>query len=90
MVPDVTCPLSFEDWRALRGDEALTSELRAVLKNPARTVELSDGYELELTEVEARALLTYATIHEMRHLERDLRQELAGFERRKRERGQKP
>jgi hypothetical protein len=28
--------------------------------------------------------------HELRHLERDLRQELAGFERRKRESGQKP
>jgi hypothetical protein len=53
-------------------------------------VELSDGYEVELTEAEARALLTWATSHEIRHLESDLRQELAGFERRKRERGPKP
>jgi hypothetical protein len=50
-------------------------------------IELSGGHEMELTEAEARALLTYATSHEMRHLERDLRQELDGFERRKRESG---
>jgi hypothetical protein len=87
---DVTCPLSFEDWRALRADETLPSELRAVLEDPARTVELSDSYEMELTEGEARALFTYAMSHEIRHLELDLRQELAGIERRKRERGQKP
>jgi len=40
--------------------------------------------KMELTEVEARALLTYATSHEMRQMERDLRQELASFERRQR------
>jgi hypothetical protein len=84
---DVTCPLSFEDWRTLRADAPLRSKLRAVLDDPTRTIELSGGYEMELTEAEARALLTYATSHEMRHLERDLRQELDGFERRKREGG---
>jgi hypothetical protein len=87
---DVTCPLSFEDCSALRTDEALPPELRAVLDDPAGTVELSDSYEVQLTEVEARALLTWAKCHEIRHLESDLRQELAGFERRKRESGQKP
>jgi hypothetical protein len=52
-------------------------------------VELSDGYEVQLTEAEARTLLAWAKSHEIRHLESDLRQELAGFERRKREGGQK-
>jgi len=42
---------------------------------------------MELTEAEARALLTYATSHDMRPLERDLRQELTSFERRLRESG---
>jgi hypothetical protein len=42
---------------------------------------------MDLTEAEARALLTYARSHEMRHLERDLRQELASIERRQRESG---
>jgi hypothetical protein len=84
---DVTCPLSFEDWRALRADDALPSELRAVLEDATRTAELSDGYEVELTEAEARALFTYVKSHEMRRLELDLRQELDGFERRKRGRG---
>jgi hypothetical protein len=87
---DVTCPLCVEDLDALLADEQLPSELAGIFEEPARMVELSDGYEVELTEAEAQALLTYATSHEMRHLERDLRQELAGFERRKREGDQKP
>ena len=86
---DVTCPLSFEDCSALRPMRRCR-RLRAVLDDPAGTVELSDSYEVQLTEVEARALLTWAKCHEIRHLESDLRQELAGFERRKRESGQKP
>jgi hypothetical protein len=84
---DVMCPLSFEDLDALLADEQLPSELAAIFEDSARTVELTGGYEMELTEAEARALLTYATSHEMRHLERDLRQELASFERRKGESG---
>jgi hypothetical protein len=84
---DVMCPLSFEDLDALLADEQLPAELAAVFEDSARTIELPGGYEMELTEAEARALLTYATSHEMRHLERDLRQELASFERRKRESG---
>src|SRR6266851_9730126 len=71
------CPLSFEDLGALLADEQLPSELAAVIEDSARTIELPGGYEMELTEAEARALLTYATSHELRHLERDLRQELA-------------
>jgi hypothetical protein len=85
------CPLSFEDLDALLADDYLPSELAAVFEDSsARTIELTGGYEMELTEAEARALLTYAKSHQMRHLERDLRQELAGFERRKRETGWKP
>ena len=84
---DVMCPLSFEDLGALLADEQLPSELAAVIEDSARTIELPGGYEMELTEAEARALLTYATSHKMRHLERDLRQELTSFERRQRESG---
>jgi hypothetical protein len=84
------CPLSFEDLDALLADEQLPSELAVVFEDSTRTIELPGGHELELTEAEARALLSYAKSHEMRRLEVDLRQELAGFERRKREGGQKP
>jgi hypothetical protein len=87
---DVMCPLRFEDFDALMADDELPLELAALFEDSARTVELIGSYEMELTEAEARALLTYATSHELRHLERDLRQELAGFERRQREGGQKP
>ena len=86
---DLTCPLCAEDLDALLADEQLPSELAGIFEEPARMVELSDGYEVELSEAEARALLTWAKSHEVRHLESDLRQELAGFERRKREGGQK-
>jgi len=81
------CPLSFEDLDALLADDQLPLELAVLLKDSARTIEVPGGYEMELTEAEARALLTYATSHEMRHLERDLRQELTSFERRQRESG---
>jgi hypothetical protein len=84
---DVMCPLSFEDLDALLADEQLPAELTALFEDSARTAELPGGYEMELTEAEARALLAYATSHEMRHLERDLRQELVSFERRQRESG---
>jgi hypothetical protein len=84
---DVMCPLSFEDLDALLADEQLPAKLAALFEDSARTVELPGGYEMELTEAEARALLAYATSHEMRHLERDLRQELVSFERRQRESG---
>jgi len=89
-MPDVMCPLRFEDFDALMADDEVPLELAALFEGSARTVELIGSYEMELTEAEARALLAYATSHEMRHLERDLRQELDGFERRKRESGQKP
>ena len=87
---DVMCPLRFEDFDALMADDELPLELAALFEDSARTVELIGSYEMELTEAEARALLTYATSHELRHLERDFRQELTGFERRQREGGQKP
>jgi hypothetical protein len=87
---DGMCPLRFEDFDALMADDELPLELAALFEDSARTVELIGSYEMELTEAEARALLTYATSHELRHSERDLRQELAGFERRQREGGQKP
>ena len=84
---DVMCPISFEDLDALLADDQLPPDVAALFEDSARTVELSGGYEMELTEAEARALLIYATSHEMRPLERDLRQELAGFERRQRDSG---
>jgi hypothetical protein len=84
---DVTCPLCAEDLDALLADEQLPSELAGIFEEPARMVELSDGYEVELSEAEARVLLAWAKSHEVRHLESDLRQELAEFERRKGERG---
>ena len=84
---DVMCPLSFEDLDALLADEQLPPELATVFEDSASTIEVPGGYEMELTEVEARALLTYATNHEMRQMERDLRQELASFERRQQESG---
>jgi hypothetical protein len=87
---DLTCPLCAEDLDALLADEQLPSELAGIFEEPARMVELSDGYEVQLTGAEARTLLAWAKSHEIRHLESDLRQELAGFERRKRESGQKP
>ena len=86
-MPDVMCALRFEDFDALMADDELPLELAALFEGSARTVELIGSYEMELTEAEARALLTYATSHELLHLERDLRQELDGFERRKRESG---
>lgn len=87
---DVTCPLCAEDLDALLADEQLPSELAEIFREPDRMVELSDGYEMQLSEAEARTLLTWAKSHEVRHLESDLRQELAALERRKRETGQNP
>jgi hypothetical protein len=87
---DLTCPLGAEDLDALLADEQLPSELAGIFEESDRMIELSDGYEVQLTEAEARALLTWAKSHEIRHLESDLRQELTGFERRKRESDQKP
>lgn len=84
---DVTCSLTREDWRGLLADDALPPELRAVLEDPARTVELAHGYEMELTAVEATALQACAEGHGMRGLSGALRQELNGYRRRKREGG---
>jgi hypothetical protein len=84
---DVMCPLSFEDLDSLPADDQLPPDLAALFEESARTVELSGGYEMVLTETEALAPLAYATSHEMRHLERDLRQELASLERRQRHSG---
>ncbi len=86
---DVMCPLRFEDFDALMADDELPLELAALFEDSARTVELIGSYEMELTEAEARELITYAMSHEMRHLERDLRPEMAGFECRQREGSQK-
>ena len=38
---DVTCPLTFEDWRALLAHEALPTALRTILGDPARTIALA-------------------------------------------------
>ena len=51
---DVTCPLCVEDLDALLADKQLPSELAGIFEEPARMVELSDGYEVELTEAEAQ------------------------------------
>ena len=42
---DVTCPLTFEDWRALLTHEALPTALRTTLEDPACTIALAHGYE---------------------------------------------
>lgn len=82
---DVTCPLTFEHRDALLADGRLPSELRTVLEDEARTIKLAHGYELELTEAEATALLAYAQSHRMHGLASALRQELNGLARRKRD-----
>ncbi len=81
---DVTCPLTFEDWRTLLSHDTLPPTLRTMLEDQARTVELGHGYELDWPEAEARSLLAHAESHDV-SVARALRQELAGFERRKRE-----
>jgi hypothetical protein len=58
---DVMCPLRFEDFDALMADDQLPLELAALFEDSARTVELSGGYEMELTETEARAPTPRAT-----------------------------
>ena len=60
-MPDVMCPLRFEDFDALMADDEVPLELAALFEGSARTVELIGSYEMELTEAEARALLAYAT-----------------------------
>jgi hypothetical protein len=54
---DMMCPLSFEDLDTLLADEQLSSELAAIFEYSARTIEVPGGYEMELTEAEARTLL---------------------------------
>ncbi len=63
---DVTCPLTREDLAALLADGALPAELRVALQDPARTIELGHGYEMELLETEARSLLAHAASHDLR------------------------
>ena len=81
---DVTCPLTFEDWRTLLSHDTLPPTFRTILEDRARTVELDHGYELDWPEAEARSLLEHAESHDV-PVARALRQELAGFERRQRE-----
>ncbi len=83
---DVTCPLTCEDLAALLADGALPAELRVALQDPARTIELGHGYEMELLETEARSLLAHAASHDLR-VAAALQEELAGYEQRKREGG---
>jgi hypothetical protein len=85
---DVTCPLTREDRAALLADDALSSQLRTLLEDPERTIELAHGYELRLTEFEANALLAYAQEHQVRQLASALQQEVNGLMRRLREKGQ--
>ncbi len=83
---DVTCPLTREELAALLADGALPPELRVVLEDPARTIELGHGYAMELPEAEARSLMAHAASHDLR-VAAALREELAGYEKRKREGG---
>jgi hypothetical protein len=83
---DVTCPLTFEDWRTLLSHETLPPTLRTILEDRARTIELAHGYELEWPEAEARSLLAHAESHDI-PVAIALRHELAGFEQRQREGG---
>ena len=80
------CPLTFEGWRALLVHEALPIALRTTLEDPACTIALAHGYELAWAEAEARSLLEHAESHDLA-VAKALRQELAGFEKRKREGG---
>jgi hypothetical protein len=57
---DVTCPLTFEDWHTLLSHKTLPPTLRTILEDPARTVELDHGYEIDWPEAEARSLLAHA------------------------------
>jgi len=86
---DVTCPLHPEERDASLSDPALPSDLRMLLEDPARTVELAHGYELDWPEAEARSLLAHAASHDMR-VAVALREELAGYEKRRREGGPMP
>jgi hypothetical protein len=86
VMADVTCPLHREERDALLSDIALPSDIRMLLEDPARTVELAHGYELDWPEMEARSLLAHAASHDMR-VAVALREELAGCEKRKREGG---
>ena len=81
---DVTCPLTRGDLAALLADGALPPELRVVLEDPTRTIELEHGYEMELLEAEARSSMAHAASHDLR-VATALREELAGYEQRKRE-----
>jgi hypothetical protein len=83
---DVTCPINREELAVLLADPALPSDLRVVLEDPARTIELAQGYELDWPEAEARSLLEHAASHDLR-LAVALRHELAGVDKRKREGG---
>jgi len=83
---DVTCPLRFEDLQALLSHTALPPGLRTILEDRERTIELAHGYELDWPEAEARSLLEHAESHDLA-VARALRQELAGFDLRKREEG---
>jgi len=83
---DVTCPLTFEDWHTLLSHKTLPPTLRTILEDPARTVELDHGYEIDWPEAEARSLLAHAESHDI-PVAVALRKELAGFERWKREGG---
>ena len=42
---DVTCPLTREDLAFLLNDGSLPPELRVLLEDPARTIELGHGYD---------------------------------------------
>ena len=42
---DVTCPLTGEDLAFLLDDGSLPPELRVLLEDPARTIELWHGYD---------------------------------------------
>jgi len=72
----MTCPLSREDLAVLLADGALPAEVRTILEDPARIIELGHGYEMDLLEAEARSLLDHAASHDLRVAEA-LREELA-------------
>ena len=64
---DVMCRRSFEDLDPLLDDEQLPSELAALFEDSARTIDLSGGYETELTRQERRS----AGAAHLRHEPRD-------------------
>ncbi len=70
----------------IHGNGATEEEPMADVTCPLTREELGHGYAMELLEAEARSLMAHAASHDLR-VAAALREELAGYEKRKREGG---